>query len=221
MQCHEVYMYVLVCPQWLHIGRGYRWNDPGPLVEGLPVQTSGLLPLLHAVLWESLAVGVWMLTLCASGKHQPNAIQTKAKPLYSLCNEPLSLHLSISPLLHLPMSPGKPQRFVRYFNIGTWSERPVSAATWSSFRCLMEIQLNFVYIFIQDHFGSKPFDFLVHSLSIFCPFFSIDCFWELWEHFGLEPTSLRFARLYPLKNPMHTVRPKKVLQANTVQSDGD
>lgn len=43
--------------------------------EGLPVQTSRLLPLLNA----DMTARVWMLTLRADSKRQPNAKQTKAK----------------------------------------------------------------------------------------------------------------------------------------------
>ncbi len=65
--------------------------------------------------------------------------------------------------------------------------------------------------------GSKPLDFVVH-VGFHSPFpLHLLCFWELWEQFGLEPTSLFFARLYPLRTPVCTLSHKcPETQFNTV-----
>lgn len=106
---------------WFVLG-SHTWAEgidevtPGPCLAwlGASVQTSRLLPLLCAALWESLTARVWMLTLRANGKHQPNAKQTKAKQAKSSYTisvmSPFSLYLS--PSLHLLVSPGKPQWLV-------------------------------------------------------------------------------------------------------------
>lgn len=85
----EVCVLGLICPPWSHMGSRHRWGDPRPLygaARGLPVQTSRLLPLLGASLRDGqgdMTVRLWMLTLRANSKHQPNAKQTKAKQVKS------------------------------------------------------------------------------------------------------------------------------------------
>lgn len=108
---YEVCMFVPVCLRWPHMGRGHRWGGLGPLfgmARGLSVQTSRLLPLLFAALWESLTDRVWMLTLRANGKHKPNAKQTKAKQAKCSCTISVMsiflfyLSVSLAPSLHVP-----------------------------------------------------------------------------------------------------------------------
>lgn len=97
----------------------WRPSPPPPLQPpclarpvGLPVQTSRLLPLLGA----DMTARVWMLTLRANSKQQPNAEQTKAKNKQRV-HIAFSVMSSRAPVLTQSLS-----HWLICCDGGTWSE---------------------------------------------------------------------------------------------------